>query len=1104
MMFSNTTQRMAALLGAGALAAQLGGRVPMSMAETFGTTIQEIASVEGGIEAAIDAPWRLEPDYTSTPNYPQIPIVVSIHDSSLQSTQGDTVALGQFCELTIQEQVGTSFVKQVLTRANLSEVERSDKWPISSAPASNHRLCRQWAGTACSAADLDVGPSAEWYGTFLYTPRTQTPGADVNLTVQARVAQVGAACGAPREGFWLDAPFDRFGPAPEGDSYLIVNRLSVHLGEEPLPRFDANWVYGDLHYHSQGTDNEGESAHAYRPTLQAMRAIGLDFLFATEHASDSEQITDVNLIYLRNIDIPGYVPFNGDIENFVESIPLHEETRTYAQRDMSRQRFSALRALLNDPPGVKELSGHTFPTGANAEVMKVRGINRTPRIFLGGEVDVVPEMSASEKSRGTIRYGNNVEYNWRNCLLDNNLLQLLHEYTTSVFCPSPDALAELDPATGRYSVHDIQGLGDDSYYARQHMVYLPLDGTRDDAFVSGETSQFGGAHEHLRDLLDPNYFNTMVGKGYGFLAHPANGETGTSLSRLGPDLIPYSDLQLRTAFESPSILGLQLWNEDTRLRSGGTDRIQGFPLQPFDFDPTASTRFQWQRWDGPEPDRAYSELHHGLAMWDRMLLWGIRPSQTSTLSWLPAGEPRRVFMAGGSDAHGDLNYRRLGRLFGVSGIVDTAIGKPRNLVNVGPERPELAFDRSGLAHGSVSQAQTTSALARGNFSITDGPAVRIALDTNGNGLIDDADVPMGGVSKAFARGTYLPFVIEWRSTDEFGPLAGIDLYVGVTTDALDLGFVYAPKNHGIHAFHTKSGAVGPNPYVDKNGVSHPELRDGYMLDPTGRLHVTISAAEAKAGRRLVYLRANDFVVGRRRVDQQEPECHFSPLCNKPGFADQCEEICSTPPPPTYRFDNVSVPSRIFVRAFARTVRKGGALCDPAATDLQSSIAQRTGKCIERLAFTNPIWVENAVATGPTPQPTLVPLSLGSFTISCTPATVSVPTSGSVSSTCRVTPQDGFGKSVTLGCTGLPAGATCTFTPASVTPTNSASVSSTLKISTTGVPAATYTIRAQGTSAAIRGCHVAFCASMTRDTTIGLTVRSVTSRLPTTGGILLPR
>jgi hypothetical protein len=49
--------------------------------------------------------------------------------------------------------------------------------------------------------------------------------------------------------------------------------VTVHLGETPLPRFDNRWLYGDLHYHSQGTDNEGEAAYNYRGVLRAMGAL---------------------------------------------------------------------------------------------------------------------------------------------------------------------------------------------------------------------------------------------------------------------------------------------------------------------------------------------------------------------------------------------------------------------------------------------------------------------------------------------------------------------------------------------------------------------------------------------------------------------------------------------------------------------------------------------------------------------------------------------------------------------------------------------------------------------------------------------------------------
>jgi hypothetical protein len=1041
---------------------------PAISAQTTGGTVY-IASVEGGVEAAIDAPWRLEPDVGSLPLYPTIPIVVSIHDTSVQSTEGPTVDLGRFCEMLVVEGDGAStWHKEIFTPDRLTEVERSDKWRTSSLPATNHRLCRLWQGEACSdddRDDLDVGPSAEWHGTALYTPKEQRPGFDVHLTVQVRVAMGDGPCGPPRDGLYYDAPIDRFGPTTTNDSYVIVNRLSVHLGEEPLPRFDDGWVYGDLHYHSQGTDNEGESAYAYRPTLQAMRALGLDFLFATEHASDSDQITDVNVVHIDNLDfdLPAWVPFEDTIEDFVNgfvaSLPLHEEIRTYAARDMNQQRFEALRALLNEPPGLKALGPYTFPTGANAEVLRVPGARRPARIFLGGEIDVVPEISAAEKASGWLSYGNDVKYRWADCLLDPNIVEKIHDKTNSLFCPSPFALAEPDPVTGRSSVHDIQGLGDDSAYARQHMVYLPKDGTRDDFFVTGDTSLFGGASEHLSELLRPEYSNTIVGKGYAFLAHPADAASGTGVGRLGPDIVPYSDVQLRIAFASPAILGLQLWNEDTRLQSGGPGSmaINGFPVQPWDGG--NGVRFLWPRWLGPEPDRQYRELHHGLAMWDKMLLWGISPSQTAALSsWLAPGEPRRVFMAGGSDAHGDWNYRREGRFFGISSIVDTAIGKPRNLVHVGAGE-ETILDDQGHLHAVVSQRQVTEALASGNFGVTDGPALRIAVDINANRVIDDGDIPMGGISRLPFRGTWVPLIVEWKTTDEFGPVAGIDLYVGATNDALDVGLVYAPEGHGIHSASTRSGAASPDAYVDAEGRLHPVLQDGYMLDPSGRLHITPLAGEAKAGRRLVSLRANDFVVGRTRVAQEPPVCRENSYCGRPGYEQECaNDDCTAPPPPTYHFDDVSLPDRIYVRAFARTTPKAGAQCSDPASNSRS-----TGQCIERLAFANPVWVDNTTAPD--------------FNLTCTPSSLTIQTAGTL--TCTVTSSNGVAAPVSLACANLPANATCSFNPPAVTPSPGGSASTTVAIAAgLMAPRGTFTIRVRGTSGAL-----------SRETSVALTVGS---------------
>ena len=75
-----------------------------------------------------------------------------------------------------------------------------------------------------------------------------------------------------------------------------------------------------------------------------------------------------------------------------------------------------------------------------------------------------------------------------------------------------------------------------------------------------------------------------------------------------------------------------------------------------------------------------------------MNLMGLDLDHQARLPWLAAGQPRRVFMAGGSDAHGDLSYRRAGYYLGADNANDTALGKPRNLVFAGAPAGPVIYD----------------------------------------------------------------------------------------------------------------------------------------------------------------------------------------------------------------------------------------------------------------------------------------------------------------------------------------------------------------------------------------------------------------------------
>jgi hypothetical protein len=688
-------------------------------------------------------------------------------------------------------------------------------------------------------------------------------------------------------------------------------------------------VYGDLHYHSQGTDNEGESGYAHRGVLQAMAAMGLDFLFATEHASDSAQLV------------------NADIDTFLGAIPYGASLIKDELRDMSQLRWNQLLPALN-------LSG-----GGNREVtsfprLAAMGRYATPQIFLGGEVDVIPEMTGPQVSSRMIEYGNGLRYAWDSCDQHpgNDALGGLVDV---IACPG-GALDLIDPArtiggvavNNRFWLKDVQGAFD-KYYARQHMVHLPSSPLSTAAFVPSKTSTWGGATRRFKDLLDYEY--DSMRKGVTFLAHPLAAASGNDVGRLGPDIVPYTEAQLDDAFRTQDVLGLQLWNEDNRLSTKpgeGDAKVTANELQPF-FNKTTGG---WK--NAPLVPGLFASLHHGTYTWDKMLHWGIDPRKTAGISWLAPGFPRRVFMAGGSDAHGDLNYRREGYMVGTDNVVDTAIGKPRNLVFAGQAAgTPLPRPAGAVATATpVTQGQVVQALRSGNFSVTDGPALRIAIDKNNNGVIDDADTPMGG-QVAYNATTTLPLLVEWKSTPEFGRVDHVDVYVGVHSDVLDLGMTYAPVNHGVRG----EGTNNPQGFVQTqwttpDGKIIPRLADSYFGDPNGKLRFNVPAPLGYGGVAHIAIVPKDYPVGRlttvRTGDCSTPP-HNPHVC-RPG------DICDDPFDDgndcqiSYNFTSPKLPTRLYLRAFAQTegmrvtLPSGGTGCYPTL-----------GQCAPRLAYSNPIW-----------------------------------------------------------------------------------------------------------------------------------------------------
>jgi subtilisin-like proprotein convertase family protein len=121
-----------------------------------------------------------------------------------------------------------------------------------------------------------------------------------------------------------------------------------------------------------------------------------------------------------------------------------------------------------------------------------------------------------------------------------------------------------------------------------------------------------------------------------------------------------------------------------------------------------------------------------------------------------------------------------------------------------------------------------------------------------------------------------------------------------------------------------------------------------------------------------------------------------------------------------------------------------------------------------------------------------------FSIACSPSSLNANQGGSAASTCTVSSINGFSSAVSLSCTGLPAGASCSFAPASVTPPSGGSATSALTVSVTaGATPGTYAFSAQGVSGAL-----------TRTAAMSLTINPPAGSnqvlsFPTTAGLAIP-
>lgn len=878
-----------------------------------GQTTQGLAGIEGTFEFALDAPWRMEPTIAlssclekgCTPklqaSYDLVPVQISIHDADRVSDEtrgGPRPTIGKVCGLWVTEGASVSF----FSPSQFEEIESSTAWVFGSPAVPPRRVCSRTATSTCAGEDNLAGTS-EWHAVVLYPPRaTPAPGGNLPLSLELRVTRTpGGSC--------LDA----------ANVYTLRNQVRVHYGEAPLPRFPGTWAYGDLHYHSQGTDNEGESAYNYRGVTRAMKALGLDFVWATEHASASEQFMDVDL------DISG--PAYDDVEIAVQRGVL---------RDMDDRRFRAMRGVA---------------AAANADsIARNAGKGVVPQLFVGGELDAAPEtLPVRGEDYLRIPWGIDKKYElsqlcggWRSevgpcrtsCDWSSSFMCCDALGLTSSSCDLMPKIYALQP-DGAALIRDVQGVNQTDYFGREHLVYLP-DPARADAFVASNTSLYGGGTRRLTiDIAGgaPALLPEVATKGGSvFAAHHLNASSGSS----GPEGPPWSPSMLDQAFRHPAVLGLEFWNENARRRSTSVETGYGrddtwsflgnsvhlklvdtirtallpstdgrFTLTPFDVQTGAYT----QVLDGVE-----RTLTDGSASWDKLNLRGLDPAETSKLDWLPSGHPRRLFVAAGSDAHGDFNFRREGYMEGTSAVTDAALGTPRNLVAV-PNRS---------ATGAYTPDAVLAALRAGRFTATDGPAVRLVIDLNRNGVVDANEPTMGDVLDVpdLAHLATLPVLVQWSSTAEFGAVQRIELVVGAW------GSLGTASDSRLYA-----GGCGVVPCTTGAAWIVTRWPDGWTTSyhPNGYFFVSAPPTPDPSGSMLALTMTPGVFSGTRSFDLDLAHLVVAPA----AFTARA--------------------TRLFVRAVVVTDRA----VDRRSGTITCSIADSLeGKCLRRYALTNPVWVRD--------------------------------------------------------------------------------------------------------------------------------------------------
>jgi len=242
-------------------------------------------------------------------------------------------------------------------------------------------------------------------------------------------------------------------------------------------------------------------------------------------------------------------------------------------------------------------------------------------------------------------------------------------------------------------------------------------------------------------LGGPQPSNNLTAQGgFSYAAHPTD------------DSIYWSYSEMESALNYDTFIGLEFHNERNGYYSeddwtddddeyhpwGGDDSID-----PYNHDWT----IQENNWD--------DFLLQGLSDWDHLMSDRLDPV-------------RKIFMSGGSDAHGGWNYSAYMTMALDYVSKSSAMGKVRTAV----------YCPGGLSDGAI-----LTGLREGRTIVTDGPAMVFGIDVDGDGDIyglTDAIIGDGPIVVA-TDDPQARFRFTWSSSAEYGDVVCLRLFQGDST-----------------------------------------------------------------------------------------------------------------------------------------------------------------------------------------------------------------------------------------------------------------------------------------------------------------------------------